>query len=73
MPIDAIVKAITTLVDLIHGDDAAKVAGAVQRFTAAVMAELPDGHAITEEELIAKADQIIADAQRRRQQINAGE
>lgn len=59
-----------TVAQLIHGDDAAKVKEAVQKLIAAAVADLPDGSQITEAELVAHCDQVIADAAARRQRIN---
>ena len=68
--ISTVIKAITSIADLLHGDDLGKVKATVQALTAAVVASLPDGSQITAAELNAHADQIIADAEARRARIN---
>ena len=69
--ISTVMKAIGSIASLIHGDDVDKVKSTVQALIAAVVAQLPDGSQITEEQLAAHADQIIADAEARRQRINS--
>ena len=71
--ISTVIKAITTVADLLHGDNLAKVKSTTRALVAAVVAELPDGSDITEAQLIEHADQIIADAQKRRERINSDE
>jgi hypothetical protein len=68
--ISTVVNGFHTIASLLHGDDASKVADTVRALTAAVAEQLPDGAQITEAELLAHADQIIADAQKRRERIN---
>lgn len=64
---------IGTLASLVHDGNVDRIKAAVQRLTAAVTADLPDGSTITEADLIAHADQVIADARARRERINADE
>lgn len=68
--ITTVVKSIAVIAQLIHGDDTARVKAAVQKLIAAVVADLPDGSTITDAELFAHCDQVIADAEARRQRIN---